>query len=393
MATFKAQVVKIFIESHPNADSLELARVGEYRSIVRKGQFKDGDLGVFIPPAAILPNWLIVKLGLEGRLAGKAKNRVKEVKLRGVLSEGVVLPLNGADGDYELERPVNELGTEVSEVIFVQEGDDVTEYLGIVKYEPEIPAHMSGEVCNMSGYTLHYDIENYKKYPDIITDETRVTITEKLHGTNVQIGYLPSVDNEELIERNVIVASKGLGAAGLVFKDVPANENNLYVRTYKDTVDSEGRTIGARIRELANSGKYPFIQPDTAVFIVGEIFGPKVQTGFAYGFDKPTLRVFDIYIGLPRRGRYLHEFEKMTIIKDLNLERVPILYFGPWSKELIKRYTSGKETLSGKQTHMREGVIITPQLEYHHDAIGRVILKSVSDEYLSRNDKDATEYS
>lgn len=46
MATFEAKVYRLTIEEHPNADALELAVVGDYRSIVRKGQFKTGDLGV-----------------------------------------------------------------------------------------------------------------------------------------------------------------------------------------------------------------------------------------------------------------------------------------------------------------------------------------------------------
>ena len=66
MATFEAKVYKLKIEEHPNADALELAVVGDYRSIVRKGQFKTGDLGVYIPEAAVCPDWLIRELGLEG---------------------------------------------------------------------------------------------------------------------------------------------------------------------------------------------------------------------------------------------------------------------------------------------------------------------------------------
>jgi RNA ligase (TIGR02306 family) len=393
MSTFKVQVLKLTIEPHPDADAIELAKIGEYRSIVRKGQFKTGDLGVFIPPAAILPDWIISKLGLEGKLAGKQKNRVKEVRLRGVLSEGLIFPVNGDADDADIERPVNIEGhPDATEVLLVKVGDDVAEFLGITKYEPVVPAHMAGEVCNLSGYTLKYDIENYKRYPDVLVDDAKVTITEKLHGTNVQIGYVPSLNHPEIIDGNIIIASKGLGGQGLVFKDNEKNASNLYVKTYKQTLDSNGLTIGQRIKALAESGKHSFITPDTAVYIVGEIFGPGVQTGFEYGFKQPTFLAFDVYIGLPGRGRYLHEFEKMMVLHDLQIGRVPVLYFGPWSKALIERYTSGQETLSGTKAHMREGIVITPQLEYRHDELGRVILKSVSAEYLTRKG-NTTEYS
>jgi len=94
MATFEVKVYKLKIEEHPDADSLELAVVGDYRSIVRKGSFKTGDLGIYIPEGAVLPDWLIEKMGLTGMLAGKDKNRVKAIKLRGVLSQGLVLALD-----------------------------------------------------------------------------------------------------------------------------------------------------------------------------------------------------------------------------------------------------------------------------------------------------------
>lgn len=99
MAEFEAKVYRLKIEPHPNADMIELAIVGDYRSIVRKGDFKTGDLGVYIPTGSVVPEWLLKKLGLwddekgKGRLAGKDGNRVKEIRLRGILSEGLIYPV------------------------------------------------------------------------------------------------------------------------------------------------------------------------------------------------------------------------------------------------------------------------------------------------------------
>jgi RNA ligase (TIGR02306 family) len=155
MAEFECKVYKLEILPHPNADAIELAKVGDYLSIVKKGDFQTGDLGVYIPEAAICPNWLIVELGLEGKLAGKDKNRVKAIKLRGVLSQGLVLRVKCVDGIYGIDNEHHFLS--------VKEGDVVTEFLGIAKWEPPIPVHMAGEVWNAHGYTLKYDIENFKR--------------------------------------------------------------------------------------------------------------------------------------------------------------------------------------------------------------------------------------
>jgi len=226
----------------------------------------------------------------------------------------------------------------------------------------------------------------------VFNEDVRVTVTEKIHGTNCQIGYNPLLqDQPELFEDGkVIIISKGLGAKGLAFKDNETNSQNLYVRTYRQSLDVNGLTIGQRLKQLCESGEHSFLTPETPIYVVGEIIGPGVQDGFDYGFTRTEFRVFDVYIGMPKKGRYLHEFEKMIVIKQLGLTRVPVLYFGPWNPDLIKRYTSGKETVSGKELHMREGIVITPQLEYTNYDLGRVILKSVSEEYLTR--KDGTEY-
>lgn len=64
----------------------------------------------------------------------------------------------------------------------IYEGVDLQEYLGITKYEPPIPVHLAGEVKNLMGKTLKYDIENIQKYPNVLEQGELVVMTEKLHG-------------------------------------------------------------------------------------------------------------------------------------------------------------------------------------------------------------------
>ena len=113
MAEFEVRTHPVTIEEHPNADLLELARIGDYHSIVLKGQFKDGDICAYIPEASIVPDGLIAEMGLEGKLAGPEHNRVKAIRLRGVLSQELVYPTPGRTA-----------------------GTDLTEELGITKWEP-----------------------------------------------------------------------------------------------------------------------------------------------------------------------------------------------------------------------------------------------------------------
>lgn len=205
MAEFECRVYKLEILPHPNADAIDLAKVGDYLSIVRKGEFNTGDLGVYIPEAAICPDWLVTELGLEGKLAGSKHNRVKAIKLRGILSQGLIYPVHyhpREDGDrYEIS--IN------GKWLIVKEGQDVTEELGIIKWSPPIPVHMAGEVWNAHGMTLKYDVENFKKYPNVLNEGEHVVMTEKIHGcvspdTLVMLPNGEEVPIEDVIDDDAI---------------------------------------------------------------------------------------------------------------------------------------------------------------------------------------------
>jgi len=382
MAKFEAKVYRLEIEEHPNADVIELAKVGDYRSIVKKGQFKTGDLGVYIPEAAVVPDWLISRLGLDGKLAGKAKNRVKAVKLRGILSQGLIVPIeyreNVIDQDTHVSSDRYVLAHKFGGAgISVEEGQDVTEFLGITKWEPVIPSCMNGEVFNAFGYTLKYDIENLKKFPDVLLEGEEVVMTEKLHGTWCCFGYHPDIDVH-------IVTSKGLSEKGLAFKMNEANQNNLYIRALDATAsnaDASGGTILDRAHDVFGYDK-PF-------YILGEVYGAGVQD-LTYGGEKPQFRIFDIYVGDPCEGSYLNPSELGFVSLRLGVPTVPVLYVGPYSHNAVAHWTDGMETASGTEAHMREGIVIKPIEERCHDELGRVVLKSVSEKYILR--KNATEY-
>ena len=374
MAAFEVKIYKLTIEPHSNADALELAVVGDFRAIVMKDTLKTGDLAAYIPEGSIVPDWLIARLGLEGRLAGKAQNRVKAIRLRGVFSQGLIVPLTGQQSNFPdactwgIENETDTMG--------VCAGDDVTEFLGITKYEPVIPSCMNGEVFNAFGYTLKYDIENIKKFPSVLKDGQDVAITEKIHGTWTCFGYHPDV--------GIIITSKGLSDKGLAFKFNEENERNLYIRTLKTTgVDRERKwqTILDLAVDLFSIGK--------GIYLLGETFGRGVQD-LAYGSETPSFRLFDVYVGTPGEGRYVDHDDLRDIATAIGVDTVPILYRGPFSDEVVEEFTNGRETVSGTEANVREGVVIRPTEEERQPELGRVILKSVSEKYLLR--RNATEF-
>ena len=386
MATLKCEVVRLEILTHPDADALEIAKVKGYQSIVRKGQFETGDLAVYIPEQSIVPEWLLRRLNLwdndkgKGKLAGSNGDRVKAVKLRGVTSQGLIYGLQQAREGHWLMN-FNHFILET-----VNEGQDVTEKLGIVKWEPHIPVAMAGEVVALAGKTLNYDIENIKNFPEVaealMTLSVDCHITEKLHGTWCCIGIWPEDLHDEIPYKRVIVTSKGLSGKGLAFKDNEANVNNLYMRIFKKLCPDE-RTFSRNFKHIGSKSGTP-------IFFLGEIYGKGVQD-LQYGLNDIHFRLFDIYEGFPSQGEYYHQTYVDIFVETMALpfERVPVLYTGKLSHKVIHELTNGKDTITG--THMREGIVIrTLDKEYRNDKMGRVILKSVSDEYLNR--KNGTEF-
>lgn len=409
MSNFSVDVTTIeALEPIPGADLIELAKIREYRAVVKKGVFTVGDKVAYIPEASILPSELIERMGLVGRLSGPEKTRVKAIKLRGQLSQGLVLP---AEAGWDI-------------------GQDVSEALGITKWEVPIPAHLRGNVMNaMIPYTMTYDVENFKNYPDLIEQNEPVVITEKIHGTCCIFTLLPpekalsrtispilvhATYNKETGEKtetvrgepfDVVVdfyaASKGLSKQGLVF--VPEeNHSNVYI------IAAERYNIKERMK---NSSFVQRLLQDGPVHILGEVFGPGIQD-LGYSKEKngpPSFRAFDVYVGLRGNGRFLNDDEFELFIENLELDRVPVLYKGPFSAALLRSLTDGKETVSGQQLHIREGVVVRPLIERkandhvstsktfdrgkRFDGIfDRVQLKSVSGDYLTRGNSNATEY-
>ena len=329
MATFAVLVRRLEISPHTNADLLELAKVDDYHCVVKKGDFKTGDLAAYIPEAALVPQPLIEEMGLVGKLAGPEKNRVKAIKLRGELSQGLVLPI----------RP------------HWKEGDDVTEELGIRKWIPPIPVNMTGELAPApDGWHGYTDIENIKRFPEVLKPGEEVIATEKVHGSCTLVGLLNG-------ER--AVSSKGHGAGGKVIKE---DEKNLYwrmVRKYR---------LFERLEGLGD------------VMLFGEVYGSGVQD-LGYGTERgnPQYFAFDMSIN----GRYLDAEDFIRICKEREIPMASLLYRGPFGEACLNE-TAGKETVSGKEVHVREGIVIRPIKERHESTIGRVILKSVNEGYLLR---------
>ncbi|WP_327281941.1 MULTISPECIES: RNA ligase (ATP) [unclassified Streptomyces] len=357
MSTLRVTAEELTVHEHPNADALELAQVGLYRAVVAKGAYRTGEFAVYIPEQAVLPAGLIEELGLTGRLAGGAADRVKAVRLRGELSQGLVC------------RPSELAGVDLARA--AEEGTDFAERLGITKWAPPVPTTMNGEVEAAPDLLPWVDIENLQRYPDLFEPGEPVVLTEKLHGTACLLTYV--ADGER-----VLVSSKGFGSRGLALKE---EERNLYWRAVRGHGVPE-----AAAKAAARLGA-------TRIGVFGEVYGAGVQD-LGYGTDArtaakgPGYAVFDVSAEIDGQVRWL---DPQELFPDGELPLVPRLFEGPYALDTVLELASGRETVSGRAVHLREGVVIRPAAERHSPVVGgRAIAKAVSPAYLTR--KGGTEY-
>lgn len=391
MSSFGCNVVRIdSVDHHPNADRLSIVRIGGYNCISAKMEdgshrYSAGDLVVYIPEAAVLPEWLLKFMNFwkdgKGMLSGSRGDRVKAIKLRDVVSQGVLFPVTNGN--------IEAMGTDgVMHTHPVTIGDDLSAILGIVKYEPPIPVNMAGEVLNLFGKTVKFDVENLQKYPDIFQEGEPVVATEKLHGTFVAMCYWPDLNNPEVFEGDCFAYSKGLGSQGLVFKHNERNAGNLYQRQLVEGgVAEKIKEHFAKVWAAQRMNAYS-CRKSWPVTVMGEIFGRGVQD-LQYGQTTPTFRVFDVFVGEPSKGFWLNWEELNDWCSQVDLDIVPVLYEGPYNYEKLVAIRDGQDTISG--SNIREGCVVKSATNRTCDEIGRVMLKMVSPNYLLRKG-DATEY-
>lgn len=391
MSEFSCPVVRVKIEAHPSADAIEIARIGDFQSIARKGQFQDGDLAVYIPEQAVVPEWLLREMGMydedrkKGGLAGSMGNRVKAIKLRGVVSQGLIL--TGCQYGDVSGRPLLIVSCPTTDGMRLStpfgEGEDAAKFLGITKYEPKIPSHMAGRAIGVDfGATHKYDFENIKKHPEMFSEDDYVVMTEKLHGTLMCVGIVPTVDaNEKYYRGRVIITSKGLGGNGVILDH--ADETNLYAQAANKhgLLDAVYDVLG----EIADRENKP-------VLMFGEVFGKTLGGAdiqdLTYTDEQADYRAFDICIGNRGTEQFFSHASLVALCEKMDVQIVPVVYEGKWDKEVMLFATNGMTTM-GDSKHIREGVVVKCAFSSCHPHYGRKIAKSISDAYLTR--KNGTE--
>ena len=331
------------------ADKIELTHIGGWKVVVAKNVgHKIGDKVVYCEIDSFLPIEpefeFLRKSSYKKLVDGTEGFRLKTIRLRGQISQGLIIPIGSAIDIIKRNR-----GEVYCEMI--EEGKDLTDLLGITKYEPPIPANLAGKVKgNFPSFISKTDEERCQNLTAELeqwseeSDKHQFYVTEKLDGSSFTCYFK---DGE------FGVCSRNL--------ELQRDKNNTFWKTAIDLQLEE---------KLRFYGKNLALQ--------GELIGEGVQKN-RYKIKGHTIRFFNVFD--------IQEHQKVdydtfhTIIQDLDLQTVPITevpgFNLPNNTDKLLNLAEGKSVLNNKAE--REGIVIRSK-------DNTISFKAISNKFLVKNE-------
>jgi RNA ligase (TIGR02306 family) len=358
------------VKAIEGADNIELVVAGGWNAITKKGEFKEGDETIIATTDAVIPEKLSEEMGVTNYL--RKGTRVRTVKLRGVYSECLIIPmkyLHGKTtmGDFDLKA-----------------GSDCMGFLGIVKYEPPVKQIQlaSGRKIKWrdnQNFHIYYKFPNLKNVDGMFTEEDLVEITRKVHGTNARYGIVKKSKlsfwdkvkkffrlADEWIDYEYIYGShnceKGSDSQGFYSTDVwrtIAEKYNIKEKLW-DYIKNRNVKIGE------------------GIILYGEIYGAGIQKNYDYGLTDIEFAGFDVKL----RGEYLSTYDAWQLVKNhIDLPYVEILHYGDWTQEIQDKFTFNNFIEGTKVPH--EGIVIK-----YFTGDRKKVAKVINPDYLIYGEKN-----
>lgn len=326
-STHRVDVIPIVLQPHPNADTLSIVQIFNFTVVVKTAEWKDKALGVYIQPDSVCPDTPTFSF-----LDEKDRRRIRVRRFRGVWSQGLLIP--APEGS--------------------KAGDDVSEMLGVTRYEPPEPLSTMGETeGGPAGYRPAYDVESWNRYGSLFQEGEKVVATEKIHGASGRFSFF---------EDRMYCGSRR--------EWKKPNDENLWWMCLKK-----------------NPWIDDFCKLHPRLTLYGEVYGRVQDLKYGAGKNDIFFAAFDLWHNVELKWLDWSDFLSVAESFDSKLgsktfKMVPLLYEGPYSADLCK-LAEGKSMVAGAD-HGREGCVIRPVIERIGQEIGRVQLKIVSNEYLAR---------
>lgn len=336
----KLASIKTITDIRPieGADKIELAVVGGWNVVVAKDVgHKVGDTVVYCEIDSFLPikeEFEFLRKSSYKKMGEQEGFRLKTIKLRGQVSQGLILPIH--------VLPITQFATAHD----LPEGMDVTEMLGIVKYEPPIPAELAGKVKG--------------QFPSFLqkTDEERIQNLTKEYG-----------EWKYQSKHQFYVTEKLDGSSATYY--VKDGEFGVCSRNL-ELLETEGNTFWKVAREMDLENKMKSLGKN--ISLQGELIGEGIQ-GNRYKIKGQTVRFFNVFDIDNHKRLGIHDL--INIVENImGLKCVPYLLLPfplPNTVEEMIKFAEGKSQLNGDTE--REGVVV-------RSMDGTISFKAISNKFL-----------
>jgi len=373
---YKVPVTKILeILPHTNSDHLEFCRVFDFKVVVRKNEYKVGQEILYVPIDSVLPKNIEEKLFPADSKIKLHNSRVKQIKIRGFYSQGMLIDLEDIYEFLGKDR-IRRLGT-------YEENEDLSSDLGITKYEPPAP-NFAGQAQKRDKprenplFHKYNGVENIKWYPDLFTPDEDVVVQEKLHGSNCRAAILPWKANT--LWKKIV---KFFGLAPEF--EYCYGSNNVQLQERKDYKGFYGSDVYGAVLNKIDAFKK--MKPNEIIY--GELIGEGIQKNYHYGHKDHHFVLFNVKLQTPEGAKWLNPKEAQNYAKERGFDFVPVLYEGKFNKEHFNSLV--KTPSSYYPAHkIMEGLVIKSLNDYNNEVLSsaKKELKLINEEYLNKDQSD-----
>jgi RNA ligase (TIGR02306 family) len=339
------------IVKHPNADRLNIISVLGWQCITAE-KYSEGDLCIYIPVDTTVPKTEWSDFLFKG---DEERARIKSIKLRGEISQGLILPPSVLRGEHFFNLHKDENGEWSYRVMngynALYEGQDVTDELGIMKYEKPIPASLAGEV--VGDFPTHLcpktDEERCQNFPELLKEMRGIPfyISTKMDGSSGT--FIKENGKLRVCSRN------------LELKENEKNSFWLVARKY----DLENKMLDGEV-------------------IQAEIVGPGIQKNTS---GEPEIDMYVFNHGVIHGRSYSGYNGLVSFCNRTDTKMVPVVQVGnsfqyTYIDELLDladyvKYSNGKQA---------EGIVIRPINECYSEVLkGRLSFKVISNSYAVKH--------
>lgn len=362
----KLATVERILDIQPieDADKIEKAFIRGWQIVVEKDKYKKNELVIYTEIDSLMPE------RPEFEFLRSRGFRIRTISLRKQISQGIIFPMdilnnigrltkNSPIDNVELFLPIGS-----KSIVPLTEGSDVTELLGVTKYDPPMPACLAGIAKGaFPSHSIKTDENRIQNLVDIYEEyKAKYTwiATEKLDGSSTTY----SIVNDEFS-----VSSRNL--------ELKESDSNTFWKVAKEL------DIESKMRRFMSDNEF------SSLTMQGELIGEGIQKN-KYKLKGQTIRFFRVFD--PLSYKFLPYRDAINAVSDMGLDFVPIIEMNMELPETINDIILYADGRSALYDTAREGIVFIADKIIDDSADldryqGRLSFKSISNKFILKHEE------